>query len=139
MVVYFQWQKENDPTRLSETEAHISDAIQILLSIQATDLPSLFELEHLKRFKHLYGWLGLRCRLSNCRKALKLYRTARERLDHETTHTQAYKCTDCGSNVFKSTSALRKHREKYHMKPEDFNLPDSLVYSSYLSLNMIDV
>ena len=139
ILAFVQWQKENDPTRLFDTEALISEVIEKLLSISAANLLPHFEPEHLKRFKYLYGWLGLRCRLSDCRGALKLYRNSKERLNHEITHTRAYQCTDCGSNGFKSTSALRKHREKYHMKPEDFNLPDSLVDISCLSLNIIDV
>ena len=129
MVAYLQWQRDNDPTRLTDTEAHISDTIQRLLSIPATNVPPHLEPECLKRFKHLYSWHGFRCRMPNCKRSLKLYGSAQERVNHEMTHDRAYKCTDCNSvsNGFKSISALRKHREKYHMKPEDFGLPSHLV------------
>ncbi|KAL8792044.1 MAG: hypothetical protein Q9195_005385 [Heterodermia aff. obscurata] len=85
-------------------------------------------MEQLERFKRIYGWLGFHCRMSNCRRAYKLYRTEQERLDHERTHSRVYTCSYCNSapNGFKLMSGLRKHEEKYHMKLEDFKLPDSL-------------
>ena len=141
MAAYLQWQKDNDPTRLTDTEAHISDTIQKLLSMPGTNVPSHIEPEYLKRFKHLYGWLGFHCRVSDCRRALKLYKSAQERNHHEITHNRAYQCTDCSSvpNGFKTIDSLRKHREKYHMKPEDFKLPNSLVKVNSQFLNVIDI
>ena len=50
---------------------------------------------------------------------------------HEKSHRQTHKCIDCDIKPcgFNSASALRKHRETYHMKPEDFTVPESLVRS----------
>ena len=82
-----------------------------------------------QQFKRLYGSLGLRCRLSDCRKVARLYKSQPERSKHEKTHRRVHMCADCNVKPggFKTASALRKHREAYHMKPQDFQVPDSLV------------
>ena len=126
------WRKENDPTCLTFVETRISDATQKLLATPADQLPAHLDVESFQRFKRLYGWLGFGCRSSRCRNTNKLYGTDQERQQHEKSHIRSLRCTDCNSvpRGFKSASALRKHRESYHMKPEDFDIPHTLV--SYL-------
>lgn len=130
MAAHFQWQLDNDPTRLSYVEARISSSIPNLLAIPAGNTPVHLHLGSLQRFRRLYGWLGLRCRISSCRQSVKLYKSNEERQDHEKTHSQTYTCVDCGAVLrgFKSASALRKHRETYHMELDDFEIPQSLVF-----------
>ena len=79
--------------------------------------------------------------MPDCKRTLKLYDSAEGRFNHEMTHDRTYKCTDCKSvpNGFKSINALRKHREKYHMKPEDFGLPSHLVNITGKYLNMSNI
>ena len=131
LTALVQWQEKNDPTMLTQLEACNSTTIQRLLSLSITHVHSYLEPAKLQRFQRLYGWLGLRCRVLNCKGALKLYKTDKERQSHEETHTRTYSCTDCNSvpRGFKSARALRNHRETYHMKPEDFDVPQSLVYT----------
>lgn len=126
---HFAWRKEHDPTSLSFVEGQVSDAIQELLATSADRLPAHLDLERFQRFKRLYGWLGFRCRSSKCRNTNKVYTTDAQRQHHEKAHSRIFKCADCNSipKGFKSTTALRKHRESYHMKPEDFIIPQSLV------------
>ena len=126
---HFAWRKDNDPTCLTFIETRISNATQKLLAAPADQLPAHLDLERYQRFKRLYGWLGFRCRSSRCRNTNKLYGTDQERQQHEKSHIRSFKCTDCNSvpGGFKSASALRKHRESYHMKAQDFDIPESLV------------
>ena len=126
------WREENDPTCLTFVETRISDATQKLLATPVDQLPAHLKVERFQRFKRLYGWLGFGCRSSRCRNTNRLYGTDQERQQHEKSHIRGFRCTECNSvpGGFRSASALRKHRESYHMRPEDFDIPHALV--SYL-------
>ena len=95
-------------------------------------MPSHLNGADLRRFKQIYGLMGFRCRNSNCRTTPKFYKTDQERKTHEESHRKSYNCMDCDERPggFSSASALRKHRETYHAKPEDFEVPRAVVNRS---------
>ena len=136
-----QWNKDNEPTFLTEVHTRLSEAIQNLLSLPLEKLsPNLDKIDVL-RFKRLYGSLGLRCRHSSCRTVTRTYKTDKERQTHEKTHELIHRCTECDEKPggFSSAYVLRKHRETYHMQLEDFEVPKSLVRFSQAPYECIKI
>ena len=125
LQVRMQWQIENDPTYLPQIEVQVSAVIQELLNIPEASMPEKITTDGFRRFKTLYKSLGITCRYSICRFRETVFYSESDRVGHETTHTRAYKCPDCDFSTrdFATKSSLHKHQEKYHMQPEDFQIP----------------
>ena len=128
-IVHTQWRIDHDPTHLTQVGNLISNAIHKLLAIPPENVPFHLDGADLRRFKQIYGLMGYRCRNSHCRSVSKFYKTDQDRVTHEKSHRKSYNCTDCNVKPggFSSPSALRKHRETYHAKPEDFEVPSYIV------------
>ena len=121
-VVRLEWHHTHDPTYLSYVEARVSSIIKKIHGIRDSDIPSHISVEALHRFKRLYNALGFHCRYLICN---AVFPTEEQRQQHESTHIRWYKCLDCDFSArgFTSRVKLRKHRERYHMVPEDFDTP----------------
>ena len=128
-VVEIQWKIDHDPTHLNQVAKLVSDAVYDLLEISPDKVPSHLDGADLRRFKHIYGLMGFRCRDSTCRTTPKFYKTDQERKAHEKSHRKSFNCMDCDERPsgFSSASALRKHRETYHAKLEDSEVPGYIV------------
>ena len=131
-IVEIQWQIDHDPTHLNQVAKMVSDAVHDLLANSLDQVPSHLNGADFRRFKQIYGLMGFRCRNSNCRTTSKFYKTDQERVTHEKSHRKSYNCTDCNVKPggFSSANTLRKHKETYHAKPEDFEVPRAVVNHS---------
>lgn len=127
-----EWYHTHDPTYLSYVEARVSSIIHKLHGMRDSDIPSHISVEELHRFKRLYNALGFHCRYLICN---AVFPTEEQRQQHESTHIQWYKCLDCDFSArgFTSCVKLRKHREKYHMVPEDFDTPPQVLNTAALA------
>lgn len=127
-----EWHHKHDPTYLSYVEARVSSIIHKLHGLRDSDIPSHISVEELHRFKRLYNALGFHCRYLICN---AVFPTEEQRQQHESTHIRWYKCLDCDFSArgFTSCVKLRKHREKYHMVPEDFDTPLQVLNTAALA------
>lgn len=123
-TVRSKWQHENDPTWLSEVEVQVAKLIQKLLLTNIT-IPANISVDQIRRFKTLYGSVGLHCRYSSCKHQSVTYRSENERRKHELDHVRSYRCMECdfAERPFTSRQDLRRHQEKYHMTTVDFAIP----------------
>ena len=125
LAVRMQWQIDNDPSYLPQIEVQVSRVIQDILSMSETNMPARIITDGLRRFKALYQSFGIPCRYSTCRFRETIFHSESDRDRHESTHNRSYKCPDCDFSArgFATQSSLHQHQEKYHMQPEDFQIP----------------
>ena len=131
IVARLEWHSKHDPTYLSYVEGRVSEIIQRLQGMKDADVPGHITVEELHRFKKLYNALGFHCRYLTCTCPSAVFASEQQRQQHESTHIRFYKCLDCDFSArgFTSKATLGKHREKYHMRPEEFNIPQQIMNS----------
>lgn len=117
-----RWRLGNDGTFLSLIESRLRITTERLLMMQSSRLPSHVDENDFKRF---IGRSNFPCRSQGCNYQ---YRTVQERDSHEVSHVLSFPCLQCdfSGRGFRSRKDLEKHTQKYHMSPEDFEIPDDL-------------
>ena len=117
-----QWRLRKDETFLSLIGSRLYDITERLLTMQLSRLPPHINEDDFIEFVSRFHLL---CRFQGCNHHS---RTIQERDSHEVSHTMYFPCPQCDFSVrgFKSPKELEKHTQKYHMTPEDFEIPDDL-------------
>lgn len=117
-----QWRLRNDLTYLSLIDLSLCNITERLLEMKAFELPSHIDE---KDYKAFIARFDLPCRFLDCNTN---YRSAQERDTHEASHVPSFPCLQCDFAIrgFVSRKDLEKHTQKYHMSPEDFEIPTSL-------------
>ena len=117
-----QWRRLNDETFLSLIEFRLCDLTDRLLMMQSSQLPSHIDKNDFKQFVDRYRFS---CRYQDCSYQCD---TIQERESHEMSHALSFPCLQCdfSGRGFRSRRDLENHTKKYHMSPEDFEIPDDL-------------
>ena len=117
-----QWRLGTDETFLSLIDSRLCMITERLLMMQASHLPSHIDEDDFKRFVSRFVFP---CRFQSCNHQ---YDTAQERDSHEVSHALSFPCLQCdfSGRGFRSRKDLEKHTQRYHMSPEDFEIPDDL-------------
>ena len=117
-----QWRLAKDETFLSLIEVRLCNLTERLLMMQSSQLPSHIDENDFKQFVSRYR---ISCRYQDCCFQCD---TIQERDSHEMSHALSFPCLQCdfSGRGFRSRRDLEKHRQKYHMSPEDFEIPDDL-------------
>lgn len=117
-----QWRLGADETVLSLIDSRLCIITERLLMMQSCQLPSHIDKDD---FKNFVGRSSFLCRFQDCSHH---YGTIQERDSHESSHTLSFPCLQCdfSGRGFKSRKDLEKHTQRYHMSPEDFEIPDDL-------------
>lgn len=117
-----QWRLGTDETFLSLIDSRLCIITERLLMMQSSQLPSHIDKDDFKRFVSRFNFP---CRFQGCNHQ---YGTVQERDSHELSHALSFPCLQCdfSGRGFRSRKDLEKHTQKYHMSPEDFELPDDL-------------
>ena len=117
-----QWRLGTDETFLSLIDSRLCMITERLLMMKASHLPSHIDEDDFKRFVSRFSFP---CRFQGCNHQ---YDTAQERDSHEVSHTLSFPCLQCdfSGRGFRSRKDLEKHTQRYHMSPEDFEIPDDL-------------
>ncbi len=113
---------QNDQTYLSLFQQRLRGITERLLRLDRSALPS-----HVQESDHtaFVARFGFSCRVHGCTRSFSSVDT---RTSHELSHNASYPCLQCdfSGRGFKSKEILRKHTQRYHMSPEDFEIPESL-------------
>ena len=117
-----QWRRLNDETFLSLIEFRLCDLTDRLLMMQSSQLPPHIDENDFKQFVDRYRFS---CRYQDCSYQCD---TMQERDSHEMSHALSFPCLQCdfSGRGFRSSRDLENHTKKYHMSPEDFEIPDHL-------------
>ena len=117
-----QWRLGNDETFLSLIDSRLCTITERLLMMQSSRLPPHI---HEDDFNVFVSPFRFPCRFQGCNYQ---YRTVQERDAHEVSHVLTFPCLQCdfSGRGFRSRRDLERHTQKYHMSPEDFEVPDDL-------------
>ena len=117
-----KWRLDKDETVLSLIESRLYKLTARLLLMQSSQLPSHIDEHDFKQFVDRYRFS---CRYQDCSYQCD---TVQERDSHEMSHALSFPCLQCdfSGRGFRSRRDLEKHIQKYHMSPEDFEIPDDL-------------
>lgn len=117
-----QWRLKADETYLSLIDSRLCIVIEGLVKMQSSQLPSHIDEDD---FKDFISRFKLPCRFQGCNLQ---YSTVQERYSHELSHSLSFPCLQCdfSGRGFRSRKDLEKHTQKYHMSPEDYEIPDDL-------------
>lgn len=113
---------QNDQTYLSLVQQRLREVTERLLELDRSALPSHIRMSDYTAFVARFGF---NCRIHGCTRSFSSIET---RISHELSHNASYPCLQCdfSGRGFKSKEILRKHTQRYHMSPEDFEIPESL-------------
>ena len=117
-----QWRLRTDETVLSLIDSRLCDITERLLEMQSSELPSHIDENDFKLFVSRFGFP---CRFQGC---CCQFDTLQERYCHEESHVLSFPCSQCdfSGRGFGSRKDLEKHVQKYHMSPDDFEIPENL-------------
>ena len=117
-----QWRLRKDETFLSLIDSRLCIITERLLLMQSSQLPSHIDEDDFKKFVSRFHFL---CRFQGCNRQ---YGTVQTRDSHELSHALSFPCLQCdfSGRGFRSRKDLERHTQKYHMSPEDFEIPDDL-------------
>ena len=113
------WQLQTDETFLSLIDLRLGRITEKLLMMKLPEIPAeidKFDYDYFtERFK-------LNCRYIDCDIH---FDTSQDRNMHEATHVPSFPCLQCDfvERGFKARKDLERHIQKYHMCPEDFEIP----------------
>ena len=119
-----KWQSETDETHLSFINARLISITEGLLTLKLPDLPSHIEESDFKNFRSRFSFP---CRFLGCHRH---YDLIGDREKHEASHVPSFSCLQCdlfSVRGFRARKDLEKHTQRYHMSPEDFTVPTSLL------------
>ena len=117
-----QWQLEKDETYLSLIDARLNTIKERLLTLNSSQLPvHINESE----YNHFRSRFSFPCRFLGC---YHYYGSIGDRDSHEASHVRSFPCLQCdfSGRGFRTCKDLEKHTQKYHMSPEDFEIPNDL-------------
>ena len=122
LVAQQQWRLKTDETFLSLIDTRLCTITERLLLMQSSELPSHIDKHDFQSFASRYSFV---CRFQGCS---HYYATIQERDSHESSHTPSFPCLQCdfSGRGFRSLRDLERHTQKYHMSPEDFEIPHDL-------------
>ena len=111
-----------DETYLSLIDLRLSKMTEKILMMKRSELPSHI---HIEDFDYFISRFKLPCRFSDCN---HYFDSAQDRDTHELTHILSYPCLQCdfAGRGFRTRKELESHTQKYHMSPEDFEIPGNL-------------
>lgn len=117
-----QWRLRKDETFLSLIDSRLCTFTERLLVMQSDQLPSHIDEND---FKHFVSRYKFSCRFQSCNHQSN---TVQERDSHEMSHILSFPCLQCdfSGRGFRSRKDLEKHTQRYHMSPDDFEIPDDL-------------
>ena len=117
-----QWRLRKDVTFLSLIGSRMHTITERLLMMQSNRLPQHLNEDDFKKFVRRFDLL---CRFQGCNYH---FRTTQERDSHEVTHIMSFPCFQCDFSArgFRSQKELERHTQKYHMAPDDFEIPEDL-------------
>ena len=117
-----KWRLEADETVLSLIDFRLCSITEWLLGMQSSQLPSHIDEND---FKHFVSRSRFPCRFQSCGCQ---YDTVQERDCHEDSHILSFPCSQCdfSGRAFTSRKDLEKHTQRYHMSPDDFEIPENL-------------
>ena len=117
-----KWRLETDGTVLSLIDSRLCIITERLLSMQSSQLPSHIDKDDFKDFKSRFKFL---CRFHGCHCQ---FDSVKDRDCHEESHVLSFPCPQCdfSGRGFRSRKDLEKHTQKYHMSPDDFEIPENL-------------
>ena len=117
-----EWRVQTDETYLSLIDFRLNNITDRILAMDATNLPSHIESVDYKYFVQRFKPL---CRFSGCN---LVFDTCNGRDIHEATHVPSYPCLLCDfvTRPFRTRKELERHTRKYHISPEDFEIPTSI-------------
>lgn len=117
-----QWQLQTDETFLSLVDYRLREITERLLMMKSSALPSHIDENDHRLFISRFRFA---CRFPACNHD---FDSMNAREIHETTHSVSFPCLQCdfAERGFRCLNDLKKHTRKYHMLPEDFEIPSSL-------------
>ena len=117
-----KWRLETDETVLSLIDSRLCIITERLLGMQSSQLPSHIDEDDFKFFVSRFRFL---CRFHGCHCQ---FDSVKDRDCHEDAHVMCFPCLQCdfSGRGFRSRKDLEKHTQKYHMSPDDFEIPDNL-------------
>ena len=117
-----QWRMETDETYLSLIDVRLSTVTERLLTLESSQLPPHIDERDLKYFRNRFSFP---CRFLDCHHR---YKSVGERGIHEASHVPSFPCLQCdfSGRGFRTRKDLEKHTKRYHMCPEDFDIPTDL-------------
>lgn len=118
-----RWRLGTDETFLSLIDYRLCSITERLLMMQLSQLPPHIDEDDFKRFVSRFNFL---CRLQGCNHQ---FSNVQQRDAHEVSHVLTFPCLQCdfSGRGFRSRKDLERHTQKYHMSPEDFEIPDDLI------------
>ena len=121
-----QWKLQKDETYLSLIDLRLQTITECLLRLEKTKLPSHIEESDYEMFIRSFDFP---CRFNACTHS---FDSTEIRDDHEASHVPSFPCLQCdfADRGFRSWKDLRNHTQKYHMSPEDFEVPLDLISPS---------
>ncbi|KAL8700479.1 MAG: hypothetical protein Q9201_005424 [Fulgogasparrea decipioides] len=116
---------QNDQTYFSLVSRRLREVTERLLKMDQCALPPHIEAKDFTVFAERFDRFCFSCRVHGCSHT---FSSTQERDSHEISHKTTFPCLQCDftGRGFRSKDALRKHTQKYHMSPEDFEVPKSL-------------
>ena len=117
-----QWRLGTDETFLSLIDDRLCSITERLLMMQPSQLPPHIDKDD---FNYFVSRFKFPCRFHGCNHQ---YGLVQQRDAHELSHALTFPCLQCdfSGRGFRSRKDLEKHTRKYHMSPEDFEIPDDL-------------
>lgn len=117
-----QWRLQTDETFLSLIDSRLREITERLLIMKSSALPPHIDGNDHKLFASRFR---IACRFLSCNYD---FDSTNARDAHEMAHLTSFPCPKCdfAERGFKSRRDLEKHTRKYHMSPEDFEIPSSL-------------
>ena len=117
-----QWRMEADETHLSLIDVRLSSVTERLLTLESSQLPPHIDEKDLRYFRDRFSFP---CRFLDCHHC---YNSVGDRDIHEASHVPSFPCLQCdfSGRGFRTRKDLEKHTKRYHMCPEDFDMPIDL-------------
>ena len=117
-----KWRMEADETYLSLIDVRLSTVTERLLTLESSQLPAHIDERDLKYFRSRFSFP---CRFLDCHHC---YDSIGDRDIHEASHVTSFPCLQCdfSGRGFRTRKDLEKHTKRYHMSPEDFDIPIDL-------------
>ncbi len=114
-----EWRLRTDETYMSLIDSRLCKMTENILKMNSSELPPHIDKDH---YEYFISRFKLPCRFFGC---IWNFESSKDREAHETTHVPSYPCLQCDfvKRGFRTRKDLDRHTQKYHMCPEDFEIP----------------